>query len=315
MGIKIIATGVYLPETIVHVDANLQTSADESLDELFSGGGQYRCANKQETATFMGSQAALNALANGDIDPASIDAALCFSFVPDYETPRDIYGILKATGCKNAIAWSLDTACASFLSHLHLASLLALQGKRRILIIESTNWVNRAFGDTPIHNAVGDGAAAVIIDTNDNNSNLLDILEKSNVALFDFITMKEATSTRRDEYLTFSKNHRVLHKSIVIVAETAKELLERNRVSPQHIQWTLCHQPGITAINKWHELAGVPIEKNLNTFLHYGNLSAANIPVTLDHYTRIEPKINRGDLILMFTAGSGVHPVAALVRY
>jgi 3-oxoacyl-[acyl-carrier-protein] synthase III len=44
-------------------------------------------------------------------------------------------------------------------------------------------------------------------------------------------------------------------------------------------------------------------------------MSAANIPVTLDHFISHDQKINRGDLILAFTAGAGIHCAAALIQY
>lgn len=315
MGFRIVSTGVYLPEKIIHVDQTLETSSGEFIDNLFDGGGQYRVAGTYESATYMGAKAVEQALSKASIDPQSIDIALGFSFVPDYETPRDIYGILRETGCNNAMAWNLDTACASFLSHLHLASILCTNKNKRILIVESSNWVKRAFGNKPLANAVGDGAGAIIVEHVDDGGSLIDMVERSNSDLFDFITMKETVSTGNSEQLTFTKNNRTIHKSITIVAETAIELLNNNRINADDIDWTITHQPGIAAIKKWHEIAGIPTEKNLNTYQLYGNMSAANIPITLDHFTNIHPKIKRNDVILMFTAGSGVHPVAALIKY
>ena len=68
-------------------------------------------------------------------------------------------------------------------------------------------------------------------------------------------------------------------------------------------------------IQKWHDLLGIPTERNLNTFNLYGNMSAANIPVTLNHFLNVDAKIQRGDIILAFTAGAGIHCVAALIEY
>jgi len=175
--------------------------------------------------------------------------------------------------------------------------------------------VNRAFGDKPISNAVGDGAGAVIVDIIPGTGNLLGIQESSNTGLRDFITMQEGVATGNREYLAFTKSNRTIHKSISIVAENARVLMDKHQLTANDIKWSISHQPGMAAIKKWHEIAEIPLEKNLNTYSLYGNVSAANIPITLNHYTEVEPKIKRGDLILMFTAGSGVHPVAALIEY
>lgn len=315
MGVRILSTGAYLPEQCLTATTDVETISGEQIDNLFTGGERYHVASEHESCIFMGTQAAEQAIKNAGIDPDTIDAAIGFTCVPDYVGPRDIYGIIRDLGLNNAVAWSLDVACASFAAHLNLANMLAKSGSKRILIVESLNWI-RGFGNAPISNAVGDGAGAVIVEADDcDDQGVIDVLQSSDPRLFDFLTMKDSNVNGRREYPQFSKSNRVIHKAITIVAENALALLEKHQLTPSDIKWSISHQPGMAAINKWHELAGIPIKKNLNTYSLYGNVSAANIPITLNHYTEVEPTINRGDLILMFTAGSGVHPVAALMRY
>lgn len=315
MGIRIISTGTYLPEQCLSASPDIKSCGGKEIDALFTGGEKYHVAGEHESNIYMGTKAAEQAIKNAGIDPNTIDAAIGFTCVPDYVGPRDIYGIIRDLNLKNAMAWSLDVACASFVSHLHLASLLAHSGKKRMLIVESINWVNRAFGNKPIANAAGDGSGAVIVDVEEGQGGLIDVIEKSNPQLFEFITMKEGLMTGKREHAQFSKSNRIIHKAISIVAENTLELLDKHNLNANDIKWSVSHQPGMAAIKKWHELAGIPIEKNLNTYPLYGNVSAANIPITLNHYTEVDPKIKRGDLILMFTAGSGVHPAAALMEW
>ena len=147
MGLRIISTGSYLPTTIETVQAQPGPETDGSQDfELqFSGGHEHRVCQEHETSTYMGIKAAQDAFANGGIDPRSIDAVISYSGVADNETPRDVYGILNAIGCDGAMAWTMDTACASFMTHLHCANALSMTEIKRILILDSMNWVNRAF--------------------------------------------------------------------------------------------------------------------------------------------------------------------------
>jgi 3-oxoacyl-[acyl-carrier-protein] synthase-3 len=321
MGIRIISTGSYLPRTIDAVAS--QTSSKESYNAdlawLFSGAQEHRVCTEQETSTHMGIQAAKNALTKGDIDPATIDTVLSYTGVADHETPKDVYGIINGAGCDGAMAWTIDTACASFLSHLHCANALSSMGRRRFLIIDSMNWVNRAFDDDTKRNGpgslVGDGAGAVIAETVSGRGNIIDVLEITSTEDFNFIKMNSAQVSGDREYLAFTKSPKIIYRAFSILPETAKRLLDKNGLSPSDISWTITHQPGINAILKWHEMVGIPVERNLNTFKLYGNMSAANIPVTLDHFISHDQKINRGDLILAFTAGAGIHCAAALIQY
>lgn len=321
MGIRIISTGSYLPQAIesVKTQTPARSGDSEDLAWLFSGAQEHRLCSEQETSTYMGVQAAKNALMNGDIDPATIDAVISYTGVADRETPKDVYGMINELGCDGAMAWTIDTACASFLSHLHCAHALSTTEKRRFLIIDSMNWVNRAFDKDTKDNGpgslVGDGAGAIVAESVSGRGSIIDTLERTSTADFDFIKMNSAQVTGDREYLAFTKSHKIIHRAFSILPETAQNLLDRNGLSSSDITWTITHQPGINAICKWHEMLGIPIERNLNTFKLYGNMSAANIPVTLNHFITNDHKINRGDIILAFTAGAGIHCAAVLIEY
>ena len=321
MGIRIIGTGSYLPQTVEAVHPQIKTESDGSQEFAlqFSGGHEHRVCQAHETSTYMGIKAAQCALSNGGIDPKSIDAVISYSGVADNETPRDVYGILNAIGCDGAMAWTIDTACASFMTHLHCANALSMTGKKRILILESMNWVNRAFsgGDKTQGpgSLAGDGAGAAIVESTPKRGSLIDVLEKTSTTDFDFITMASAQVKGSREYLRFTKSHKTIYRAFSILPETAHELLKKNGLRQSDVTWTITHQPGMNIIQKWHDLVEIPVDRNLNTFDSYGNMSAANIPVTLDHYLNVDSKIQRGDIILAFTAGAGIHCVAALIEY
>ena len=321
MGIQIIGTGSYLPHKVESIQPISTPASYENGDLalLFSGGQEHRICQDYETPTYMGIQAAKNALANANIDPATIDTVISYSVIADHETPRDVYGIMRGAGCDGAMAWTIDTACASFLTHLHCANALSLAGNKRILIINSVNWANRCFNedkkaDDP-GNLVGDGAGAMIVESIPGRGSIIDIVEKTSTSNFDFVKMGAAQVAGNPEYLKFTKSHRIIHRAFSILPETAHELMNRNGLTANDITWTITHQPGMSAINKWQEMLGISIERNLNTFHLYGNVSAANIPITLDYFLNTEPKIKRGDIILSVTAGAGIHCVAALIQY
>lgn len=321
MGITIISTGIYVPETIETVDVQYASPSNENNDLaswMFSGGRVHRVSQPYETSTYMGIKAASSALVRGGIDPKTIDAVICYTCIADSEIPKDVYAIMQGIGCSDAMAWTIDTACASFLSHLHCAHMLSLAGKKRLLIIDSVNWVNRAFDTAQKRNVevlVGDGAGAVILEYVPGRGSIIDIIEKTSTENFDFIRMNTAQVTGDREHLVLTKNQGVTRKAFAILPETAHALLQKNGLAPTDVTWVITHQPGHNALLKWHEMLGVPMEKNLNTFNLYGNMSAANIPVTLDHYLYVDPRIKRGDVILAFTAGAGIHCVATLIEY
>ena len=321
MGIKIIGTGSYLPTTVERAQPPriFPKESEDELIALFSGAQAHRVCLEHETATFIGMMAARDALSNADIDPKTLDAVICYTGVEDNETPKDVYGMLNGIGCDGIMAWTMDTACASFLSHLQCANALSSAGKKRILIVEAMNWVNRAFSkekkpESPAA-LVGDGAGAVIVESVAGRGSIVDVIEKTSSANFDFIRMGSAQCSGKQEYLEFTASHKIIYRAFSILPETAQEVLARNGLNANDVTWTISHQPGINAIERWHDMLGIPAEKNLNTFTLYGNMSAANIPVTLNHFLTMEQRIGRGDMILAFTAGAGIHCAAMLIQY
>lgn len=314
MNIQIIGTGVYLPQACYDKPGyvNAFENVDNSID-IFSGIGKRHICNQHETPTFMGIQAAKDALTKSNIDPKSIEAIVCYTAVADHETPKDVYRIAHEIGCNGAMCWTVDTACASFLTHLHCAYSLALAGKKRILLINSMNWVTRAFNKNDGQFA-GDGAGATIIERCKNSEHYIANKEISSTDQFDFIKLDSAQLTGKREEIYFSKNRNIILRSVDILSEVADNLIEEHSINKEDINWVISHQPGIPALERWHSLLEIPIEKNLNTFNLYGNMSAANIPITLDYFLTQKQILKKDDLILFFSAGAGIHVIATIYK-
>ena len=73
------------------------------------------------------------------------------------------------------------------------------------------------------------------------------------------------------------------------------------------------HQANLRISQTVGDKAKIPPEKILHSIQHYGNTTAATIPLTLDHY-RTEGRVKSGDLILASVFGSGYTWGAAIFR-
>lgn len=314
MSIRIIGTGSYLPRQRYEKPKNPGDYSNLDDIDFISGLGFRHVCDSRETSTYMGSKAAESAINSADIDPSSIDAIICYTAVADYETPRDVYKIAAQIGCDGAMCWTIDTACASFLTHLHCAYSLSFTGTKRILLISSMNWITRAFNENEGQFA-GDGAGAVVVEYDSRQKNYIASMEISSTEQFDFIKMRSSQATGNHEEIQFTKNKHIILRSINILPEIANKLIDQQGIHKNDIKWVICHQPGMPAIERWHDLLEISLEKNLNTYDLYGNMSAANIPITIDHYLNHKPLLKNDDLVLLFSAGAGIHVVATLYRF
>ena len=89
------------------------------------------------------------------------------------------------------------------------------------------------------------------------------------------------------------------------------ELLDKYQIESKHIDWLLLHQANQRILDAVAARFLIPSEKVLSNLKHYGNTSAATIPLMLDEAVRDE-KIKSGDLIACSGFGAGLSWGAAL---
>jgi 3-oxoacyl-[acyl-carrier-protein] synthase-3 len=318
MGAKIQGVGACLPALVVG-RAELVTEKSRygcMPEEFFEIPNERRHCSEAETASALGAKACLQALKNAQVSPESVDLLLCFSAMHDRMFPKDGQRIALEAGLVNATALDVDTACASFVSMLKLGTSLIESGMHKhILIVATSNWVNRAFDNSQDFSPIGDGAGALLLSETKEESSLLGVKELRNGKYFDFVSMKSPYVTEKIEYLEFKISDEFKGYANRDSLQIAKDLMIENRCFPKDISWFVPHQPAQRAMNFWCENLEIPQEKLLSTFQSTGNLMAANMPVILDRFINKESRIQRGDVILFFALASGFHGVAMLWKY
>jgi 3-oxoacyl-[acyl-carrier-protein] synthase III len=314
MSAKIQGIGVYRPKQ--------QVDSSELEKEGFKlvGAPQKRFfASKEETSVFMSVQSAKAALARANMSPSDIDFVLFFSGIPDYEVPKDGNLVLKELGATNANVWTLDTACASFISQMRLAEQFLSSGQyRNILLINTMNWVHRAIDKENGYTLVGDGSASVIVTQNSYNStakSISPVIEKTEPDYFDFLELRSPFVTKSLELIKFSHDPKHAKFFLKTAIQPAKSLLEKENIQGENLDWFVAHQTGLPMLERWCKALGVPFEKNLNTYHETANMSSVNIPYILHKYIYEEQKILPGQKLLFFAVGAGLHTATMLFQY
>ena len=80
--------------------------------------------------------------------------------------------------------------------------------------------------------------------------------------------------------------------AIAKMAEVASEIMARNNLRADMIDWLVPHQANKRIIESTAERMGLPMEKVMVTIHKYGNTTNATIPLCLWDY---EPRLKRGD--------------------
>src|SRR5471030_1524011 len=124
MPIRTILAGVggYLPERIVTNDELARTvdTSDEWIRER-TGIRQRHFAGPHETAAFMATAAAREALAHANAEPADVDAVILATSTPDQAFPATAVRVMAALGIPGGFGFDLAAACAGFIYALSVA--------------------------------------------------------------------------------------------------------------------------------------------------------------------------------------------------
>lgn len=310
MTARILSTGAYWPERRISREELEATGA-----KVPRGLQERRSANAQEGSVFMAEQALKSAMTKGSLDPREIDFVIAFSGMGDWEFPKDVNLLPGKLGLEHAACWTLDTACASFISAMKCAhALISSKLQHRIAIVTSMNWSTRGIAPGTNGSSLGDGAAAVIVEGGFEEGSLLGVREQTDSSAFDFVMLPSAHARGELTHFEFSTDPRYREYFDREALSVPRELLGESDVFPEDIDWFIPHQANLGMVERWTESLGIPAERLLTTFPSAGNLSAVNIPLTLDHFID-KQQVERGHKLLFFAPGAGMHLAAMLWRY
>jgi 3-oxoacyl-[acyl-carrier-protein] synthase-3 len=90
--------------------------------------------------------------------------------------------------------------------------------------------------------------------------------------------------------------------AIARMAEVATELMRRNRLTRDTVDWLVPHQANMRIIEATAERMKIPPERVMVTIHKYGNTTAGTIPLCLWDY---EKKLKAGDRLILAAFGGG----------
>lgn len=96
------------------------------------------------------------------------------------------------------------------------------------------------------------------------------------------------------------------------MADVAYELMQRNNLEADDIAWLVPHQANKRIIDATASRMGLSEDKVMINIQHYGNTTAATLPLCLWDYRK---QLNKGDNIVLAAFGGGFTWGATLVKW
>ena len=291
-----------------------------------TGIGARRVSGPDEPLTVLAARAAAAALAHAGWSAEDLDLILLATSSPD-----DLFGtaprVQAAIGARRAVAFDLTAACSGFLFALITAGqYLATGAMGRALVIgadQLSRWVD--WDDRSTCVLFGDAAAALAVQACPvENTGLLGFRMRSDGSRNACLTLAQTAarapllgdlSAQVGGFAPIRMNGQEVYKFAVReVPAILAELLEATGTTADQLDWLLLHQANQRILDAVAERFQVPAQRVLSNLAHYGNTSAATIPLMLDEAVR-DGRVRPGHLLASSGFGAGLSWGGALLRW
>jgi 3-oxoacyl-[acyl-carrier-protein] synthase-3 len=281
-----------------------------------------RILNEEGLGTsYMARKAAKQLLQKTGTDPDSIDAIIVATSTADYKFPSTASIVLGKIGLKNAFAMDFSAACCGFLYTLDVAAGMIQSGRYKKIIVIGADKMSSIvdYQDRQTCPLFGDGAAAVLLEaTEEENIGVMDNYFRTDGKGLPFLHLKAGGSVCPPSHFTvdhrlhylYQEGRTVFRYAVTSMSDDCVLIAERNGLNKDNIRFIVPHQANIRIIEAVAKRLELPMEKVMVNIEHFGNTSAATIPLAL---WENEPLLKKGDNLILTAFGAGfVHGASYL---
>ncbi len=266
----------------------------------------------EQGISVLGSKAVADLLTKTGTDPDEVDAVIFATSTPDHFFPSAASIVAEQNNIKNAFCFDMEVACSGFVYGLEICNGLIKTGKYKKIILLAgdkmssiTNYTDRT--TCPLF---GDAAGAVLIEPTEEELGVIDAELHSDGVGYKPLQLKAGGSKYPASHETVGNNEHTVYQDGKVVfkyavsrmAEVSENIMRRNNLTADDIDWLVPHQANLRIIDATVERTGVPREKVMINIERYGNTSAGTIPLCLWEW---EPRLRKGDNVILTAFGAG----------
>lgn len=324
-GVAITGSGSAAPAA--SLDNQALSCLVETSDEWITsrtGIRKRRLAAASESLSAIATAAAQNALTMAGITPVQVDLIILATSTAD-----DLFGsaceIQAQLGATKAVAFDLTAACSGFIFGLVTAAQYIRTGVyQNVLLIGAdilSRWVD--WEDRRSCVLFGDGAGAVVLQANASDR-LLGFDLKSDGTQNQCLKLAynaqpkqliQGVDVGKGTYQPITMNGKEVYRfAVQLVPEIIDKALFRANLKVDQVDWLLLHQANQRIIDAVAFRLNIPTHKVISNLAHYGNTSAASIPLALDEAVR-QGQIQPHDIIAASGFGAGLTWGAAIFQW
>ncbi|OQY12222.1 MAG: 3-oxoacyl-ACP synthase [Desulfobacteraceae bacterium 4572_19] len=321
------ATGIAIPERLVTNEDLTQwmDTSDEWIKQRTGIEQRYWIPEGSEIgASDLGLDASTIALERAGWQPEDIDMIIFATLSPDYQFPGPGCLLQHKLGLETTPALDIRQQCTGFLYGLATADSYIKSGlANKILFVGAevhSTGLDISTRGRDVAVIFGDGAGAICIegveDESDKPGGVLGVALHAQGSQYKNL-MLEAPSSKiqgriNKEMMKDARHYPVMNGSVIFkqalrrLPQVTKEILEKTNLTIDDIDLIIPHQANLRINQFYQEMLKIPSEKVFNNIQHYGNTTAASIPIAFDE--AIEKKLigKTGDIVFFTGFGAGL---------
>lgn len=315
--VKIAGWGKYLPQRIMPNSelAEMVDTSDEWI-RARTGIGERRIAAPEETTCSLAVNAARAALDQANLTADDLELIIVATCTPDYSNiPATASLVQHALGATHAGAFDLNAVCSGFLYGLATGSQFILTGVHKSVLVVGAEVFTRILDwqDRSTCVLFGDGAGAVVLRPTDRPGGLLSFVLGSDGSGACSLYVPAGGSRRpasaetvaeRAHYVKM-QGRDVFRFATRIVPESVVQALDVAGLTTADIDLLIPHQANSRIIDSAARRLKLPESAVFANVEHYGNTSAASIPVALCEAID-EGQVKAGSTVVMSGFGAGL---------
>jgi 3-oxoacyl-[acyl-carrier-protein] synthase-3 len=317
--------GHYVPEKVLtNFDLEKMVNTSDEWIRTRTGIRERRILEHGGTSD-MGAKAVQSLLAIRKIDPSEIDLIIVATVTPDMLFPSTSCLIQNKIGASNAFCIDLSAACCGFIYALVTGAQFVENGRYKKVVVVGADKMSSITDYTNRNTCIlfGDAAGAVLLEPSEDPAyGLLDHKLYSDGSGAPFLYMKAGGSLNPATHETVDNGWHYIYQdgkavfkiAVVGMANVSAEILERNALTSNDIDWLVPHQANLRILTATAERMGLDMSKVMINIDRYGNTTAATIPLCLSEWWQ-SGKLRKGQRIVLSSFGGGWTWGAALLRW
>jgi len=321
----IIGWGKYAPENLLtNNDLSRMVDTSDEWIRTRTGIRTRHIVGEGETTATMSVRAAQVALEVANVTPDQLDLIIVATASPDYPTPATACLVQDALGATRAGAFDLAAGCSGFVYGLSVASGLIEAGMYDTILVIGAETISHAidWSDRGTCVLFGDGAGAVVLQASESPGGVLASVLGADGSGAELLYVpaggcrRPASADTVAQGLHFLRmdGRPVFRFAVNIMPRASRLVCERAGLSLDDIELFIPHQANDRILQASARALKIPAERMFTNLEHYGNTSAASVPLAL--CDAIEAGlVKRGDHLVLVGFGAGLTWAAAAVQW